>query len=452
MKRLFKHLLCCSLFFTIKCEAQRIPNLSLPGEFREELEPSRDPGEAIIGEGVVKAALTTQYGEMEIDGDASFHLQATKEELARGIVHAKGFNIVYKEVPHRLFTREQSDEAKRGAMGFALDPSRGDQTLRYDRESGRVSGILLGKVDVPHLAERSMAMDSRRDSYPVPTKLTEVRVDFPLDSSLTEEPIGDEARIARAPIDVELRGIDEGPSEILPFRLKGLKSEFELKQIPLFRFEVARSLCIQPVRIRSFWPIATTLTSSYFPPHLFWKYSGDGLAFGLPGARTQWAKADVVFQVRDWITVTKSKYMTLSSSEADDLRSEVKVDDCIEVFFVDKFSPESMWGGGATWGLGTANSQVISSDGNADGGIDFTHLAHELGHVLGLCHPGDCGGNEASSSNTLMCPSGWHRDNPTRNSAENETNAHNPLLKFAIKLRTPGPDCTNSTDCGACPF
>ncbi len=34
-----------------------------------------------------------------------------------------------------------------------------------------------------------------------------------------------------------------------------------------------------------------------------------------------------------------------------------------------------MWGGGATWGCGTASAQIISSDANARYGIDLTHLA-----------------------------------------------------------------------------
>jgi len=452
MKRLLTRLLCCSLFWSVTSHAQELERRPLRPEL-ERLLPRTDDRVSLLGEGEVRAHLDTQYGDSEIGGSASFHLEATRDELARGIVHARGFNIIYKGVPHRLFTREQGDEGKQGALGFALEPSRGDQSLVYDSATGRVTGVLVGKIDVPHLAERTMVMDSRRDSFPVPTKLTEIRIDMPLDPSLLEGQVGDEARLQRAPVDMELRAIDNGPSEILPFRLRGIKTEFELKQVPLFRFEVARSLCIQPVRIRWVLPFATQLNASNLvTPFLFWRYSGDGLAFGLPGARTEWAKTDIVFEVRDWITVNKSKYRTLTSGEADALRSEVKVDDCIEVFFVDGFSPESMWGGGATWGLGTANSQVISSDGNADGGIDLTHLAHEIGHVLGLCHPGDCGGNEASSSNTLMCPSGWHRDNPARNSSENGTNAHNPLLKFTIKLRSAGPNCTNSADCGACPF
>ena len=98
---------------------------------------------------------------------------------------------------------------------------------------------------------------------------------------------------------------------------------------------VAKRLCLQPVRIGS-------LKFSGFPPVLSVHLSGDGLAFGLPGAQTQWAKADVVFEVRDWLTVWKSQYSVLTATEADVLRPEVNVDDCVEVFFVDRFSPNAM--------------------------------------------------------------------------------------------------------------
>ncbi len=40
-----------------------------------------------------------------------------------------------------------------------------------------------------------------------------------------------------------------------------------------------------------------------------------------------------------------------------DLRNEVSEDDCVEVFFVKKFSPSSTYGGGACWSSGTANAK-----------------------------------------------------------------------------------------------
>ena len=176
----------------------------------------------------------------------------------------------------------------------------------------------------------------------------------------------------------------------------------------------------------------------------------------MPGANEQWHKADVVFEVRDWRTLHKSQYKVLQESEEDDLLDEVQVDDCVEVFFVDKFDPSDNHGGGVTFGVGTASTQIISSDENADHGIDLTHLAHELGHAMALHHP-EQGFPTATfpnifdgSTGTLMCPSGFMNDNPAVNSQDNADNINNDLFRFSLKFISPGPDCTDDADCGSC--
>ncbi len=116
-----------------------------------------------------------------------------------------------------------------------------------------------------------------------------------------------------------------------------------------------------------------------------------------------------------------------------------------------------MDGGGSTASGGTESAKVISSDENADFGVDLTHLAHEFGHVLTLKHPGSGFPTPAAphrvdgSTGTLICPSGFNNDNPQRNSQWNKDNAANPLLTFTLKPWTVGVDCNDDTDCGACP-
>ena len=118
--------------------------------------------------------------------------------------------------------------------------------------------------------------------------------------------------------------------------------------------------------------------------------------------------------------------------------------------------PVSAHGGGATWGSGLASSQIIMSDKNGSG-LDFWPLGLELGHVMGLAHPGSGAPNASQpnlidgSSGTLMCGSGFFADNPAINSQENKDIISNPLFTFSFKIIGALPNCTDSADCGACP-
>jgi len=237
------------------------------------------------------------------------------------------------------------------------------------------------------------------------------------------------------------------------------KLELELEKIhrfwpPVILREQKRSLCIQPVRVRH-RTCAHPMVFGFICFRWDYTYSGAGLAFGQPGANSQWRKVDVVFDWQPWKTIIDNagKYREVTEAEMGDFKNEVADDDdCIEVFFAPRFNPSSTYGGGACWGSGTAGAQIVSSDEQVACGVDQTHLAHELGHALGLMHPGTGHATYADgSTGTLLCGSGWERDNPRRNSVDNGANIVNPLLINTWGIwNFFGPECTNSADCGSC--
>lgn len=240
---------------------------------------------------------------------------------------------------------------------------------------------------------------------------------------------------------------------------KKLKFSTKWRLVPIVEFEYwskfklyerKKNLCVQPVRTKYRECLFEMFGLCWLRSPTY-TYSGDGLAFGKPGANDEWGKVDITFTWRNWITIddTTGKYQSLTEAEMSSLRSEVNEDDCIEVFFVRKFNPSSTYGGGACWSSGTANAKIISSDEQVACGVDKTHLAHELAHAMGLMHPGS-GGNEGDTG-TLACPSGWQRDNPRRNSRDNGNKVVNPLLlNYWGAWTFSNPDCNDSASCGTC--
>lgn len=238
--------------------------------------------------------------------------------------------------------------------------------------------------------------------------------------------------------------------KLLEYRIDGKRLVPGNLVIGWWKFEVAKTLCLQPVRIGGF------VWADRFPPTFSFSYTGSGLGFGMPGAHTQWGKAAVNFQVRGWKTIYNTNFETFSQSEDTALLATVDDDDCVEVFFVDRFSPNDLYGGGATWSGGLVSTKIISSDENVVHGVDLTHLAHELGHAMTLKHPGSGFPTASSphridgSTGTLLCGSGFMSDNPAVNSQWNRDSVQNPLFTYSLRFVGPGPDCEDDADCGAC--
>jgi hypothetical protein len=228
---------------------------------------------------------------------------------------------------------------------------------------------------------------------------------------------------------------------------------------PIFKWRIWKNIKVQPVGLTA--PLKKTCLEWQFnlfptpPTCKKWLWLADptrtgpaGLAFGQPNANTLWAQVGVKFQ---WLPIVYKVHPELKVLDTDAERAtlaSLHADaTAVEVYFAHQFVPESTFGGGYCSGCGGANTYVISTESMVAANIDKTHLAHELGHTMGLSHPGS-GAN--SSTGTLMCPSGFQRDNPRRNSRENGLNVNNPLFTFFLGLSFTEPDCQDSASCGAC--
>lgn len=412
-----------------------------------QIRPPQSAGSYMVANIPIQATLDAKQKGVALKGNISLKFSASQADLKAGSVRVDQLNVVFFGVNQAAISGKDS-KTKNGVLGMVVPPTADRPRLRYDPRTQTLSGDIPVQVHFSQLDEifpPELIKQDREGDFAVSRTLRgKIQVQFKftesLDRAATQAESGRQsARLnARASADVSVEPLQDNRFIVDAFRLRISELPALMEIASWIRFEAASRLCIQPVRIRSGASDPTP--------------TGAGLAFGLPGATTQWNKADVTFQVRDWMTVTNgSLKVATEGAEETSIRASVNVDDCIEVFFVENFSPESLHGGGATWSSGTANAKIISSDGNAVGGIDLTHLAHELGHVLFMGHPGAPNGLFDASRNTLMCPSGWRNDNPKRNSQDNKDHVANPLLTFSLKVRTVGPDCTNNADCGSCP-
>lgn len=393
----------------------------------------------------IGATLTAQGQKQQVKGTISLHFAATQRELSGGAIRVEDLNVLLRGVQQSLLSNKASRVSPFGTVGIVLNKSI-VQTLKYDERTLTLSGELSAFSEFSQMLElvpSNPLREKEQDNYSVPMQKTKISINLKLPAPIKIAPDDTRTHRIEGQASIHLSVADLPTLKFNRYEIL-LNAKLPIDYGIVWNYEIGSRLCLQPVFIRSGPDDASP--------------TGAGLAFGMPGANTQWSKGRVSFNVR------APKYINNGAlkiaNEGDEevaIRNSVNDDDCIEVFFINNFNPVSLHGGGATWGSGSSSAKVISSDGNASFGVDLTHLAHELGHVLALAHPGSgCPNADRpnmfdASSGTLMCPSGWHNDNPKINSAENREKRTNPLLKFSLVRKGGGPDCANDADCGACP-
>ena len=172
-----------------------------------------------------------------------------------------------------------------------------------------------------------------------------------------------------------------------------------------------RTLTIQPVGFRS--------SNSDASP------SGSSLNFQMMGANAVWSKCCINFNVLPIHYITNASLKT--SSNINNIRASYTSPNAnaIEVFFVDNNLPAQ--GGGVANACNSILGNIVMSDNNAG---NPQLLAHELGHILGLGHPGATfAGCTEPDDNTVMTPSGSPAvPNSTNNTHWNCINIANPAL------------------------
>jgi hypothetical protein len=183
----------------------------------------------------------------------------------------------------------------------------------------------------------------------------------------------------------------------------------------LFAARTRQRLFVQPVFISAFE--SKPATGSYFDP-------------GLARANEIWGECCIQFVgLSPPIFLSNQDYRVVTAQTVGALMNEVDVSGAIEVFLVESFEPvNESSGGAATDGAGTGAAKVVTGDNQLPANLN--NLAHELGHVLGLCHPVDaCPSGVNGCDDSVMEPTGFFADNPAVQCKDNCDHAKNPLLK-----------------------
>src|SRR5262245_10004509 len=241
-----------------------------------------EPQGNLVLKGDIQATLVTDKGTTQLRGRVSAHLRASKEDLEKGQVGVRALNVVYFGVPQQDITGQKPRGKETGALGFMVAPDREEQFLAYDPLTRRLQGKLAGQLDMPQFADLVKTPDDEKtDVILTPTQPAVLAVSLVLGDKLGLEAGQSTVRQFQGRLDMDLAAEAVTDLQLSGYRIAVRRAQLQVEITWIPFFEVAKRLCIQPVRI------ASLKFSGGFPPLLSLQLSGDGLAFGLPGANTQ---------------------------------------------------------------------------------------------------------------------------------------------------------------------